>query len=233
MTSNYREAKELKDLAMTNQLFIFEAITNQYLSQYTYIKNHCHDLGDIKLVTLQFCQYSSRYDEFMKGHILPVFDYKKSGGALMDLQVYHIHFIVGLFGKPMDIQYYPHIEQHIDTSGVLILCYPHFQCICIAAKDNQIPSFNIIQATKGSLCIESPVSLIHEVKLIKNDGTSDIVYAGHHHVMHEEWQSFIKMYQNHDLKECYKMLEQSLIVSQILTIARQKAGIIFPADHIL
>ena len=113
------------------------------------------------------------------------------------------------------------------------MCYPHFQCICIAAKDNQIPSFNIIQGTKGSLCIESPVSLIHEVKLIKNDGTSDIVYAGHHHVMYEEWKSFIKMYQNHDLKQCYKMLEQSLIVSQILTIARQKAGIIFPADRIL
>lgn len=233
MTSNYQEAKELKDLAVKNQLFIFEAITNQYLSQYTYIKNHLHDLGDIKLVSLQFCQYSSRYDEFMKGHILPVFDYKKSGGALMDLQVYHIHFIVGLFGEPIDIQYYPHIEQHIDTSGVFILHYPHFQCICMAAKDKQTPSFNIIQGTKGSLCIESPVSLIQEVKLIKNDGTSDIIYAGHQHVMYEEWQSFIKICQNHDLKQCYKMLEQSLIVNRILTSARQKAGIIFPADHIL
>lgn len=103
----------------------------------------------------------------------------------------------------------------------------------MAAKDKQTPSFNIIQGTKGSLCIESPVSLIQEVKLIKNDGTSDIIYAGHQHVMYEEWQSFIKICQNHDLKQCYKMLEQSLIVNRILTSARQKAGIIFPADHIL
>lgn len=28
----------------------------------------------------------------------------------MDLNIYNIHFVVGLFGKPKDVQYYPNIE---------------------------------------------------------------------------------------------------------------------------
>lgn len=232
MTSTYKEAKTLQTLAIKNHLLIWEAITNQYLSQYTYIKKHLNDIGDIQTVTCQFCQYSSRYDAFLKGEILPVFDYQKSGGALMDLNIYQIHFIVGLFGEPTDVLYYPHIEKHIDTSGVLIMRYPHFQCICVAAKDYQASSVNIIQGTQGSLCIESPVSQIKDIKLIKNDGTQINIHGHNHHVMYEEWLAFIEMFQHKDYERCYKMLEHSLTVSKIQTIARKKAGIIFPADSL-
>ena len=43
-------------------------------------------LGDIKLVALNFSQYSSRYDNFKKGIISPSFDPNNAGGALMDLK---------------------------------------------------------------------------------------------------------------------------------------------------
>lgn len=230
MTSTYEEAKQLQALATKSQLLIWEAITNQYLPQYAFIQKHLADLGDIKTVSCQFCQYSSRYDQFKNGNILPVFDYKKSGGALMDLNIYQIHFVVGLFGEPTDIQYYPHIEHHVDTSGVLVLYYPDFQCICLGAKDRQASSFNIVQGIKGSICIGSPVSQMKEVRVFKNDGT-EITYQTHdHHVMHEEWKAFIEMYQHNDLKKCYEMLEHSVKVSKVQTIARRKAGIFFPAD---
>ena len=232
MTSTYKEAKQLQTIAMNNHLFIWEAITNQYLPQYVFIQDHLDDLGDVKTVSCQFCQYSSRYDRFKKGNILPVFDYQKSGGALMDLNIYQIHFIVGLFGEPIDVQYYPHIEHHIDTSGVLILYYPDFQCVCFAAKDRQFPSFNIIQGTKGNISIETPVSQMKHVKLLKNDGTYIVCEDDHHHVMYKEWETFIEMYKCHDLKRCYAILEHSVIVSKVQTIARRKAGILFPADQL-
>ena len=40
------------------------------------------------------------------------------------------------------------------------------------------------------------------------------------------------MFQHKDYERCYKMLEHSLTVSKIQTIARKKAGIIFPADSL-
>ncbi|MGI6510748.1 MAG: hypothetical protein ACOX1L_09295 [Erysipelotrichaceae bacterium] len=36
----------------------------------------------------------------------------------MDLNVYNVHYLVGLFGKPDEVKYYPNIEYNIDTSGI-------------------------------------------------------------------------------------------------------------------
>ena len=54
----------------------------------------------------------------------------------MDINLYNIHFVVGLFGAPKDVHYYPNIHSNgVDTSGVLILEYPGFVCQCVGAKD--------------------------------------------------------------------------------------------------
>ena len=49
--------------------------------------------------------------------------------------------------------------------------------------------------------------------------------------MVNEFIEFIGIIKNNDLEKCYKMLEHSLIVSEIQTIARNKVGIIFPEDN--
>ena len=54
----------------------------------------------------------------------------------MDLNIYNIYFVVGLFGDPKAVHYYPNRNANgIDTSGILILEYPNFVCQCTAAKD--------------------------------------------------------------------------------------------------
>ena len=58
------------------------------------IKEKLPELGKIKIVTANYSQYSSRYNAFKEGIIQPAFDYTKSGGALMDLNIYNIHLIL-------------------------------------------------------------------------------------------------------------------------------------------
>ena len=173
-----------------------------------------------------------RYNAFKEGNILPAFDYTKSGGALMDLNIYNIHFVVGLFGKPKDVHYYPNIENHIDTSGILILEYETFQCVCIGAKDCKAPLSNNIQGDQGCLHVPTPLSYIGSMELLLNDGTKEIINDNKDvHRMYEEFMAFVKMYQNNDYQQCYEMLEHSMIVTEVQTIARRKAGVIFPADE--
>lgn len=232
MTSNIEEAKELQRVATSNRLFLWEAITNQYLPNYYKIKSLLKDLGKIKVVECNYSQYSSRYNAFKEGNILPAFDYTKSGGALMDLNIYNIHFVVGLFGKPKDVRYYPNIENHIDTSGILILEYETFQCVCIGAKDCKAPLSNNIQGDQGCLHVPTPLSYIGSMELLLNDGTKETINDNKDvHRMYEEFMAFVKMYQNNDYQQCYEMLEHSMIVTEVQTIARRKAGVIFPADE--
>jgi predicted dehydrogenase len=171
MTSNVREAKELKTLAVKNQCFLFEAVTTVYLGNYQKIREWLPRIGSIKMAKSEFSQYSGRYDAFLAGEVLPVFDPQKSGGALMDLNLYNLHYIMGLFGEPVGYQYYANVERGIDTSGVLVMQYPDFVALCIAAKDSKGSVGGIIQGTKGVICSQMAANSVGGVMLKLNDGT--------------------------------------------------------------
>ena len=233
MTSTYKQAVVLSELARERNLFIFEAITNQYFPNYKKIKELLPILGNIKIVQMNYSQYSSRYDKFVNGEILPAFNPEFSGGALMDLNIYNIHYVVGLFGKPENIEYYPNIEKGIDTSGILILDYVKFKCVCIGAKDCKAPIANNIQGDKGCIYQDTPANVCEKFELLMNDGsTSEINENNYEHRMVNEFIEFINIISNDDLDSCYRMLEHSLIVSEVQTIARNKSGIIFPEDNL-
>lgn len=233
MTSTYEQALILSDLARERKLFIFEAITNQYLPNYKKIKELIPKIGNIKIVQCNYSQYSSRYDRFKDGDVLPAFDPKFSGGALMDLNIYNIHYVVGLFGKPKNVEYYPNIERGIDTSGILILDYDNFKCVCIGAKDCKAPIANNVQGDKGCIYQDNPANVCRQFELLMNDGTNSIINENkYEHRMVHEFIEFADIIKNNDLERCYKMLEHSIIVSEVQTIARNKSGIVFPEDNI-
>ena len=231
ITSNYKEAKILSDLARERKLFIFEAITTEYLPNYLKIKELLPKLGDIKIVQCNYSQYSSRYNSFKEGKVLPAFDPAFSGGALMDINIYNIHYVVGLFGKPKNIEYYPNIERGIDTSGVLMLDYNKFKCVCVGAKDCKAPIANNIQGNNGCIYVDTPVNRCENFKIIMNDGTTTLFNENkYNNRMISEFIEFTNIIHNKDLDKCYKMLDHSLIVSEVQTIARKKSGIVFQSD---
>ena len=149
------EADELIALAKEKHLFLFEAITTAHHPNYALAKQYLDDIGSLRIVSCTFCQYSSRYDALLSGQVPPVFDPACCGGALMDLNLYNVHFVVGLFGEPMLVSYHPNLYRNgIDTSGILILEYPNFVCQCTAAKDSSAHNSAQIIGTEGSILIE-------------------------------------------------------------------------------
>jgi oxidoreductase domain protein len=136
-TVTVAEAKELQELAVKHECMLFEAILSRYSKNYEHLNEELAKIGNIKLIQANFSKYSSRFDEFRKGIITPTFDKAQAGGALMDLNLYNIHFVIGLFGMPKNVQYYPNLaESGVDTSGILMMEYPTFQAVCTAAKDS-------------------------------------------------------------------------------------------------
>ena len=151
-TVSVAEAKELQALALKYGCMLFEAILSRYSQNYEHLREELPKIGNIKLIQANFSKYSSRYDKFRKGIMTPTFDKACGGGALMDLNVYNIHFVVGLFGMPKKVQYYPNLaENGVDTSGILVMEYPDFQAVCTAAKDSSSDPFVIIQGEEGTI----------------------------------------------------------------------------------
>ena len=154
MACTAAQTEELAALARRKKVFLFEAMTTQYLENYNKIRELLPRIGRVKLVQCNFSQYSSRYDAFCAGDVQPAFDPACAGGALMDLGVYNVSYIVGLFGEPNQAKYTANMERGIDTSGILILEYPNFVCQCTAAKDSSAHNSAQIIGTEGSILIE-------------------------------------------------------------------------------
>lgn len=230
-TTNYKEAVILSEIARKKQLFLWEAISNQYLPNYKKIKELLPSIGNVKIVNCNYSQYSSRYDRFKDGIILPAFDPDCAGGALMDLNIYNIHYVVGLFGKPKDVFYYPNIERNIDTSGILVMEYENFVCTCIGAKDCKAPISNTIQGDKGCIIQNSPSNTCQGFEVLMNDGTKMFYDENvHEHRMVNEFLDFESMYEGRNFDECYIRLNHTLNVCDVLTKARYKAGLLFPFE---
>ena len=105
----------------------------------------------------------------------PVFDPACCGGALMDLNLYNVHFVVGLFGEPMSVSYHPNLYRNgIDTSGILLLEYPDFLCQCTGAKDCAAPGSVQLVGDKGRILIE-PGSSNCKKLLLDRPGQEDVL----------------------------------------------------------
>ena len=221
-TLDYHETVELFELAESKNLILIEAITNQYLPNYIEIKENLSQIGNIRLVECNYSQLSSRYEVFKKGIIAPVFDKNQGGGVLGDLNIYNIHFVVGLFGAPKNSEYYPNIVREVDTSGILILEYDEFKVVCIAAKDTYNNSYANIQGDKGLIKV---IGTLNEVPnyIIKNNEVEMKVNKNiHKHRMYSEFKKFIDVIDNKDFDFMEKQKEHSLAVMEVIDKSRKQ-----------
>lgn len=224
-TLNLAELEELAELAQTKQLILLEAITNQYMMNYQKIKEAVPTLGEIKVIECNYSQYSSRYDAFKAGEILPAFNPKFGGGALMDINIYNIHFVVGLLGAPSSVKYLANIEKDIDTSGILILNYPDTKVVCIGAKDSTATIRSTIQGTKGSVIVNGATNVLDNFDIESKAGIENFDFKQNSHRMYEEFKAFQRIIAEKDLKEAALRLQHSEEVLRVVEQALADAHI--------
>lgn len=220
-TTTAAEAKELAMLAKEKQLFLWEAFVIPYAPLWNTLETSVAQTGKIRLVHCSYSQYSSRYNRYLEGTVLPVFDPALCGGALYDLNIYNLHFVVKLFGKPKAAHYYANRGFNgIDTSGTAVLVYDGFHAVCTAAKDSSAPCGFVIQGEKGTLRGEGPVSIIKRLTLIKNKEELLIGEGSGIPTLADELREFIRQYETGDHASCERMLAHSVAVAETVDMLR-------------
>ncbi|MBN1468764.1 MAG: Gfo/Idh/MocA family oxidoreductase [Fusobacteriaceae bacterium] len=221
-TENSEELKELIEIAKEKRLYLFEAITTIHLENFDYIKENISKVGEIKIVQCNFSQYSSRYDKYKNGEVLPVFDPKLNGGALYDINIYNIHLVAGLFGEPKNIEYFGNKGFNgVDTSGILMLDYDKFKAVCIGAKDSGSPNFIIIQGDEGYIKINSAINLIENIEVSFNKKVDEINNNVYNNRMTKEFLNFKNIFDTDNFIEMEKLLNHSFLVMKMLEKAKK------------
>lgn len=224
---NQVRAEEMVRKAKEKNVFLFEAICNIHMPNFKFVEDQLDQLGDIKLVQCNFSQYSSRYDALMAGETPNVFNPQFSGGALADINIYNLHFVIRLFGKPLKTHYIANQHENgIDTSGIITMEYDGFKVECTGAKDSASENFAQIQGTKGHLRVNSTVSTMDSVNLVTKD--ADVEYNSHLEPrLSYEVAQFKEIYEAQDYKACHELLEHSIEVVKVAETARRKIGLFF------
>ena len=218
------EADELIALAKEKHLLLFEAITTAHHPHYGFVKENLPKLGKLKMVSAVFCQFSSRYPALLAGKPSPVLDHAFAGGALMDINLYNIHFVVGLFGAPKSVRYFPNChETGVDTSGMLVLEYEDFLCQCVGAKDSAARNGVQIIGEDGYMEITPSSSNCQTVELNLRGQDSLKLHLPENPWYHEV-QDLSRLVAAGDYDYCYEALETTHNVVEVLEKARKYAG---------
>ena len=226
-SGNEMRASELLRIAKENNLMIFEAISNIHLPNFKVIKENLNLIGRIRLVQCNFSQYSSKYQALLDGETPNVFNPEFSGGALADINIYNIHFVVALFGLPKDVNYIANTHANgIDTSGIVTMVYEDFVVECVGAKDSYSESFGIIQGEKGYIKVEGTVSKMEEVSIITGEDKVTINQNSLSRLAYEV-ETFKEIFDSKDFLACQTLGEHSINVVKVAEKARRKINMFF------
>lgn len=227
MVPTEAQARELAALAREKGLYLIEAVTTAFHPNYEFIRRQLPRLGDLKGALGWFCQYSSRYQALLDGQNPNVFNPAFAGGALMDLNLYNLHFMVGLWGPPRGVKYLAHTHTNgIDTHGLALLEYPGFVCQCMGAKDGQGKNEVQIVGEKGYLRVTPGASNCQKVEFSLRGREPEVIELPENG-WHYEMQAIAGMVAREDRAECDRLLEVSCQVARVLEEARRSAGLGF------
>lgn len=220
-TVRLSEAQELFAIAEERNLWLWEAITTPYVPGYAFLRDMLPKIGPVRAVTLNFSKYSTRYDDYLAGRWNTTFDPACAGGALMDMNVYNLHLVTGLFGAPESAVYLPTVGRGgIDTGGLAALRYPGFQAALISCKDSSAPASVVIQGERGYLEAVSMPNSLEKTRAVV--GKTAIEGPAHEfHRMAYEFESFARSWREDDRAACASAREQSLRVMALVEELRR------------
>ena len=231
LASNLKEVKDLVETARKNEVYFHEGLVSLFGPNFKIVKDNLGLVGKLRQVNVNFSKYSSRYDAYLRGENPTTFRADLSNGATMDLGVYCVALVVGLFGKPNKILSTASlVETGADVAGSSIFDYGDFVVSLSYSKVCDANPLCEICGELGTIHVDHP-SLLNSVTFTdrKSKETRSIGVEPNYNFSYEvsEMVSQIKAGKTESVSVPLSLSED---IHEVLTEMRRQSGIVFPAD---
>ncbi|MFA5302824.1 MAG: Gfo/Idh/MocA family oxidoreductase [Bacteroidales bacterium] len=172
LAPSFAEGKAMTLAARRHGVVLMEAMKTTLMPNFFRVKEALPHIGKARRFFAQFCQYSSRYDNFKKGEVSNAFRAGMGNGALRDLGVYGLAPLVHLFGMPQQLQASATLlSTGVDGQGTVLMTYPGMEAVVEFSKvsDSFLPSE--IQGENGRILL-GKLSTVKDPVLEMRDGTT-------------------------------------------------------------
>ncbi|MCA1784027.1 MAG: Gfo/Idh/MocA family oxidoreductase [Intrasporangiaceae bacterium] len=227
--ANTGEFADLLDRAQRHDLVIVESIRSLFDPSHDAIESLLPSLGPIRRVRFSYCQRSRRYDRFLAGEPVNIFDPAMAAGALMDIGTYCVNPLVAWFGTPESIQAAAFLlDNGIDGAGTIVGTYPGMIAEVSYSKVTDSDAPSEIQGEDATLSID----VIHDprrLRLVHSDGRAEEVVLDkplpQQVYVLRAMESFIA-----DPERAASFAARSLAALRLMDTVRAQTGIRFPSD---
>lgn len=230
MAVNEREVQSMIDCAKENQVVLLEAMRPDFDPALQLLEENLPRIGTLRRVTIEYCQYSSRYDKFRAGEILNAFNPALSNASIMDIGVYCIHSLVRLLGAPKSVKAASTILHNgFEGNGIVLMQYDNMIAEAVYSKIDDSIHPSVFQGEDGSITIDT-ISKPQKVELILRNGQRETLpYEPVPNNMVFELRKLLELIENDQYDHPY--LTYSLDAIRVIDEARRQSGIIFDADR--
>lgn len=222
---------EMKEEARRQNRVLMEAMRPVFDRLWLLIREKMASLGAIRSVHLDYCQYSSRYDRFLRGEVLNAFNPALSNAALLDIGVYPTSLAAFLFGKPLSVaSAVTRLANGFEGGGAILLGYDGFQTAITYSKvaDSATPS--VILGEGGAIIIDKAAT--PKTVIFRPRGGEDepirVETPDENDNMFEEINAFVRAVSENDVENTHTVSADTLF---IMDEVRRQNGILFPSDN--
>ena len=229
LTLNYKQAKEVIDLAKKKNLFLMEGIWTRFLPTFVKLRELLDEkiIGDVKMIRADFGFTNSW------GIERRLLNKKLGGGTLMDNGIYPISLPSMIFGKqPDEIKTTTHIgKTGVDEYSCYLLSYNTGEVATLSSTIRlSTPQDAVIIGTKGYIYLPE---FWHGKKLIINLNNKKSK------VINLPFKSAGYNYEAKEVMECIKRgekeskiipLKESLEIAKTMEKIRSQWGLKFPTE---
>lgn len=232
---NGRQVQDLVAEAKRNNTFLMEAIWSRYFPVHAEVRRLLSEeaVGEVKLVKAYFGSPQL--------HIPRSVEKELGGGALLDIGVYCLQFILMVFRgeRPLSIQASGVLlDSGVDESAVVALKFSRNRmAFCAFSISARLPNDAVICGTKGSIKVLGPMHC--PTTLVVNDKETEYPLpepclpmnftnsTGLRYEAEEVRQCLLK-----GLKESPLMpLAESVLLTEVMDEIRKQVGVVFSQDN--
>lgn len=228
IASNYAEAEEMFQVAKEEGVILMEGMRSIYTPGFQKMTEYMETLGKIRRATIQYCQYSSRYDNFKRGIVENAFKPELSNGALMDIGVYTVACMIRLFGAPKSIKAAGvRLSNGVDGEGTILMEYEDMIGEAIYSKITNAAMPSQILGEDGVMQV-TEMENVKDLHIKRKTVAQTIHFEQSDNILNYETAAFIKMVKTGTGWETARDI--TLETMKVLDEARRQMGIVFPAD---
>ncbi len=244
MGLNAAQVAAMIEAARRSGRLLMEAYRAAFEPNVTALRDGLTRIPQVRRAVFIKDQYSSRFDAYKAGTVLPAFDPAFGGGSIMDLGFYPVSLAVHLFGEPRSVTATGLLlDSGADGQGTILLGYDGFEVACLHSKISTPGIDSQIAGELAALTFDDCAAPTRVRLVGRGSSSSDARSSRHADTAQDlsrersggfltyEIAEFVSLVRARALESAIHPLANSLAVVKILDETRRQVGVRFPSDQ--